>query len=1106
MKPIAVCLMMVCAATGPPATFAQASWGSIVGNVSDQSGAVVRGATVAVRNSDTNVQVTITTDSAGYYQALKLTPGNYQVSVQNTGFQTLVFEAIQLAGGQQVRVDAQLQVGQITEKVEATGAALQINTENANTTLAEITPRETWTLPNSRGQTNPDVYNQLLTGYADLNNFGFSVGGTLSGQNAEVQDGMRIEGQADIIGGNRGFARPNQDSVESLVITTSDFSAKYPQQAAIESVIRSGTNKWHGDLWYQHGNKVFNATDRISGQKNPFVLHQFGGAVGGPIIKDKAFLFFSYQGFRFVQLESNLATVPTAKMRTGDLSEFLDPTFLAASRFSQPIVVSDPRTGLPFPNNKIPADRISPVAKAVLGAYPTTLNQSSPFINNFQQNDIAPSKEVNLDFRGDYYFNNKQHSYVRFSRFHFPAARSQTTLPGFGGNYFIVDVKTITAHHVSTISPRMLNDAMFGVFRNHTSMGPGLFGQTQTAWNQRLGISGIPANQDNGFPFITFQQTGITTPLSYGFGENDEYIYQLKDEVSYSRGRHTIQMGIDFRRDEQGSNLPGIGQGNGFTCQFGCIRFSGRWTGSDLGDFLLGLPFAASRMTLAPPDFRNRNEYGAYIQDDITLTKSFNLSLGLRYDYFPMVRSAHDLESLFDPASNRLVVPSERAITEIPPNVILPISIVTAQQAGFPSSLLNSQKNDWEPRVGAAYRLLSSTVIRGGFGIYHTPLVGVGRRLLSGPYQATSDFPDVQPPRGAAPVITFDNPYQGLSTGRPLINFFASDQHIDDPRHYSYNLSLDHQWGANAFTVEYEGKHSVVPYRPSLNALPPSLTPFRRSNLPFPRLGGVTGLKNGASYDFNALRLNARRRFTRDLYFDVTYVFSRTIDDAGGIVGETSGSPEDPFNLKRDRGVSNAIPPSRLTVNYIYDFPFGKGALAFGDSGVGKVLNQIVQGWETAGTYNWQTSPPLSVVGSYLNAAGQRYDAPNTNTFFGRPDYTGQPIAPTADQVAQGFIFNPNAFTAHVPAGRYGNVGRGVVWYGPRQLNVHQSFFRNFHIPWFVGQEGATFRFGFLMFNVLNHSNLTTPVTNMDSPLFGKRVRQYNGETRTMMLQGRIEF
>jgi hypothetical protein len=1083
----------------------QAFWGGIVGNVTDKTGAAVPGAAVTITNTDTNVQLPLKTNSLGYYQALKLTPGNYQVTATATGFGSFIRKGLVLGGGQQVRVDVPLQVGTAAQTVEVTGATPEINTESATTSLGEITTHQTWTLPNTNGPAIwPDPYNQLLTGYADIDNSAFSIGGTLSSQNAEVQDGMRMEGQSDVVGGSRGLARPSIDSVQDVVVTTSNFSAKYSQQAAIEIVMKSGTNDWHGSLWYQHGNKAFNAPSYFTHQKTPFLLHQYGGSVGGPIKKDKAFFFFSYQGFKFPNALENFSTIPTAQMRAGDLSQFLDPTFLAASGFPAPIVVADPQTGLPFPNNVIPANRISPIASQVLSIYPNP-NQPGPFTRNLVVDGLLIRKESNFDARGDYYFNEKQHMYARFTYFSSPNAASQTSLPGFGGNYFIDNGRNLTVHHVSTLSTHLLNDAMFGMFRNNTPLGPGLFSKDMTAWNSKLGIAGIPADQDNGFPYITFSQTNITTPVSWAFGENDEYIYEGKDEITWNRGRHTVQAGFDFRRDEQGSDLPGTGQGNGGTCQFGCMTFNGRWTGLDFADFLLGLPYTSSRLYLSKPDFRNRNEWSGYVQDDLKVTAKLNLSLGLRYDYFPIVRSANGLESIYDPATGSLVVPTQQSIDNMPSNVILPIPVITASQAGLPPSLLESNKNDWAPRFGFAYRFLSNSVVRGGFGLYHTPLVSTGRLLLGGPFQATSSFPDVQPAPGGAPAITLANPYVGGSTGKPLLNFFAPNRRVDDPRHYSYNLAIEHQWGANAFTAEYVGKHSVIPYRPQLNAVPPSNIPFTRSRLPFPALGSVTGLKDGANYTYNGLRLNARRRMTKGLYLDVAYVFEKTIDDLGGISGETGGSPENPFNLTRDRGVSSFMPPSRLTVNYVYQIPFGKGALGFSDSGVGKVADAIIGGWETAGTYAWQTSPPLNVSGSFVNAAGQVYDAPNTNTLSGRPDYTGEPIAPTAAQIQQGYVFNPNAFTRQVPSGRYGNVGRGVLYVGSPTTSINQSFFKNFKIPWFL-ESGATFRLGFLMYNAINHSNTANPVTNLNSPLFGKRVTTKVGETRTMMFQARIDF
>ena len=283
-----------------------------------------------------------------------------------------------------------------------------------------------------------------------------------------------------------------------------------------------------------------------------------------------------------------------------------------------------------------------------------------------------------------------------------------------------------------------------------------------------------------------------------------------------------------------------------------------------------------------------------------------------------------------------------------------------------------------------------------------------------------------------------------------------------------------------------------------------SLEPYSPSRRPFPDLGEVTQLSNGAHYNYNALRLNARRRAAKGLFFDVGYVWSKTIDDLGGISGETAGSSEDPFNRIRDRGESSFMPPHRVTINYVYLLPFGQkgNRLSFSDSPGGRVANLIIQGWEIAGTYNFQTAAPLTVSGSYLDANGNIYDAPNVDRYGGRPNCTGASFEPTA-----GYVFNPGAFDAHVQPGHYGSCGNSILRYGEGTILVNQAFYRNFHIPWFVNREkGATFRLGIQMFNALNHSNVPSPITSMDSPLFGKRSSDKNGETRQIMLQGRIDF
>jgi len=309
--------------------------------------------------------------------------------------------------------------------------------------------------------------------------------------------------------------------------------------------------------------------------------------------------------------------------------------------------------------------------------------------------------------------------------------------------------------------------------------------------------------------------------------------------------------------------------------------------------------------------------------------------------------------------------------------------------------------------------------------------------------------------------------------------------------------------------VEYEGKSAIVPWGPNINAVPPSLTPFSQSRLPFPQLGRVTFLENGAHYWYNGLRLDARHSFAKGLFFEATYVWSKDMDDLGGITGSPAGSSENPFNRNRDAGVNYFDPPQAMSLNYVYEFPFGQpgSRLTFANDGTGRVINEVIKGWEVAGNYLFDTAAPLTPSGSYRNAAGQIIDAPNVNNTSGRPNCTGQSFAPTSSQVAQGYIFNPSAFSDLVAPGTYGTCGRGILYAAPGTITMNESFYRNFSIPWFIGRDHkATFRVGVQMFNFINHSNVPAPVTSLNSPLFGKDTTNKSGNTRTMSLQGRIDF
>lgn len=1105
------------------AGFAQESYyGSIVGNVVDETGKVIPGAEVTVISSETGVSRTVVTSEEGLYRVRNLNPGTYRVEVSLPGFKRFVRDNVIVGGGREVRENASLQIGDIADEVTVRGTSTLITTENP-TRKDSVSHEATVTIPNKSTafQVFPDVYNQLFLVDAEINNSAFIIAGSIGATESHIVDGMRVENQSSPVGGSRGLARPSIEAVSELVIVKNNASARYARPAAYELVLKGGGNDLHGSFWYEHGNKSLNAfpfffgIGGIGGQpgrvgllKPPFILHQYGASAGGPIVKDKTFFFGSFQGFYFPNGEFWQGNVPTLKMRQGDFSELLDPDFLSAVGFSEPIQLVDPVTREPIPGNVIPPSMLSPVALNILReAIPepnTTTSQG--WLNNFTTGGLLVRKESNFDVRLDHFFSPNHQLYGRFMYFHSPNWRSEAVLPKFGGNHFIYDNRSLTIHDTVNFSSNLTNDLMFGYFNSHFPGGPGAPDETDELalpWNSILGIEGISPERDKGFPLITLSQTALSMPISFGPTDLTDRFYEIADNLVWVKGNHSVQSGFNYRQSHQGSDLPGVGQSNAFSCEFGCATFNGRWTNLDIADFMLGFPFSSARFVNPPADFRNRNEWSGYIQDDWKVNPKLTLNLGLRYDYFPAIRSENDLMAMFDPASGRLIVPTQRSLQAIPQNLNLPIPVVTAAEAGFEESLLVADKNDWQPRFGVAYRITDDTVIRGGIGSYRSPLTVVGSRLLTGPFAVREDFPVVQPATGEAPVITLSDPFHVEGQGSSIINFFAPEPRLSTPRYYDFSLSVDHQIGDHVFEAGYVGKTARIPFRFELNAVPPSDIPFSRDRLPFPDLGSITGMRNGASYAYHAMRLSAKRRFADGLMFDGTYVWNKTLETGGTISNAESFPPEDPFDLNRDKAQSGLVPPHRFTGNFIWQLPFGRwGALTAPDRGFGRAVNQIASGWELAGNFNLTKNAPLNVTTTFRDADGNPIDAPNTNRFSGRPDRTGEAI----DNVPSGFVFNPNAFSSQVPTGRYGNAGRNLIP-GVFRDTYNLSIFRNFQLPWwFAGDEGAKLRLGAHWFNAFNHLSPLNPITNMDSPFFGQNPSGKGGQNRTIQLALRIDY
>ena len=606
---------------------AQGFRATVVGRVTDDTGAVVPGAMITVTNVGTNESRSVVVNERGEYAIPQLAPGQYTLTAEYTGFNKAVRSGIVLETNQQARFDIVLKVGGITEEVQVSASAPLISTENAS--LGNVVDqRKIVELPlNGRDYlqlafTAPNVF-----ATAQGSNLGFRGGLNVAGNseiaNQYILDGVDNNDETT----NQPLHRPVLDAVREFKILTGTYSAEYGRQAGGQIMVttQSGTNAFHGSMWEFHRNSALDARNFFAPQKPGFRRHQFGGVLGGPIKKDQTFFFAAYEGQRRSQQEASLATVPSLALRNGDFTSMATP-------------IRDPLSGNnPFPGNRIPPERWSKAGAGVLALYPAPNRLGSP---NFVS---ASAGHYNIDQwsgRMDHRFSASDSVYAVYefadsSEFYALSNPlcSARDVAGWG-----CDELQRTQHAVAVwthiFSPRLVNEARVG----YTRFGFYRLQQDRDVnVTQALGIGGLndagktPFN--NGAPQITL--TGFTTiggPTNLPQGRHDN-TYNYIENMTFITGQHSMKFGFDIRRFLFNSFFTSFGRG--------AFQFDGTFTGNAVAYLLLGMPRQADRNLGTP--FHNSMTFasGYYFQDDWKITPRVTLNLGLRYDLDLQIGRAH---------------------------------------------------------------------------------------------------------------------------------------------------------------------------------------------------------------------------------------------------------------------------------------------------------------------------------------------------------------------------------------------------------------------------------------------------------------------------------
>jgi len=1081
---------------GSSAAMAQSTFGTVLGTVRDASGAVVAKCAIAVDNTGTDAHRATLSDATGNYSIPNLEPGVYKITMTAAGFQPFIAQ-VTLTARETARLDGQMAVAGQAQSVSVVseGAAV-VNTDVSN--LAETkTGRELVDLPvaiatRTSGSTSPISTLTSQPGVQTDASGNISVAGTKPTMLSASIDGISSTGAraaSGTAGGPIAEMFPSFNSIEEIRVSEVNNAAEYGGISDITTISKSGTNTYHGGAFENIQNTVMDARNEFASTKPIVKLNDFGAYGGGKIWKDKTFFFASYEGLRLPKTSPIDESVPSLALRSGDLSAYSTP-------------VNMPGTGTPFPNNQIPPSLISSVSANVLKYLFPLPNAGSPnaISNNFVENIATPITSNQADLRLDHNISSKMTIFARGTY----KIRSSETVPSgtpLEGAFTQPEIDfgyTIAFNWI--IRPNLINETRGGFNGNHSGQSVSDIGSA--AYVNEIGLQNLPQPYPSSgavpwFNIAGFQNTGNSNTNST---KSRNGTSQIIDNVTWIKGSHTMKFGADARY------LVYHGQNVYDAYELGEYAFSGAVTGT-LGakNAYIGNPYGAFLLGIPDKTYLDTNTLGAidgwdpayafFAQDDWKATSRLTLNFGLRYELHPRFYDHDSNISNFLPDYQSIVNGQSIQGAVVIPNSglsilspafaqsIAPTPILLAWQAGLSNNLHITNKLDFAPRFGFAYRLTndSKTVLRGGYGKFiEIPLgtlLGAGWAIHS----ADQAFFNNTINANGTPALTFPSPYpSNLAVSGSQFFQQASDLHYPEGIVQQWNLTLERDLGFNTgLRVSYDGNHaSNLGVQVNLGQLPPNTLGFNNATslLKYPLFGEVESEVGGGIQNYDAFTVSLNKRFSGGLQFLTTYTFARNLTDAqgfnpSGFASEAGGNATDLNNFRLDYGNVAFTRRNRFLATFLYDMPFGKGRLSAGPIG-----NQIIKGWELAGVVLVQSGPFLTVSVPGADPAGVGFPQIEGN---GRADIvSGVSVYPTNQSISE--WLNPAAFA--VPPnniGRFPDSPVGVAQ-GPGTKSVSMSLLKTISI-----REKYRIQLGAQAANLFNHANYSPPNTTFNTSAFG---------------------
>ncbi|MFB3829196.1 MAG: carboxypeptidase regulatory-like domain-containing protein [Bryobacteraceae bacterium] len=1027
------------------AASAQTTFATITGTVTDATGAAVPGANVVATHVESNYRYTAQSNAAGAFTVSQLREGEYTLSVSAAGFKEFLVQQIQLVSMDIRRLDVRLEVGAMETRIEVTGGATLIETETARISDSkdamqfQMLPMNTRSLWNFVGL-SPGVV-QAGAGSSTRR-----FAGSRANQSDASIDGVTLSNQYD---GTQISPLVSQiESFEEIRIDMANNTAEFGTIGQVTIVSKSGKNDLHGAAFDYYTTPWFRARDTFAQQRGTGVRHNPGFSVGGPIYfpkvyngRNRSFFYFSLETTRGSQVLDNLTpSVPTALWRNGD--------------FTRDSVIRDPFAGnTPFAGNVIPASRINPVSKKIQERFYPAPNFGDPNVfaaRNYRvqlQRPFDPNTYWTTRF--DHRFTEKHTVFGRYiwNRSHSRAYDNQ--LPTIGRRWQTRDTRAIQASYTITLRSNLLNEVRWGYAKNDNPRNGPLMGKQVVS---ELGLIGLfPDLPDvNGLYDVQFSQVGITriTQTAWRHPGFLNFAQQFQDQVSWFRGRHNFKAGLNAGRTlyqdwQQNSAL------------FGQSTFSNRFTGQPYADFLLGIPTSSSRAAPALFIDRLRWNWDLFITDEFKVRSNLTMNIGLRWEYHPAYREASGMQSTFDIGTGKIVVP-DGSLSKV--SKLLPtryVEVVEASKAGYNSKrLLENEYNNFAPRFGLAWRPFGpNTVLRAGYGIFFDV---VPRTVNAGGAPFVINEPSYTNPT-PVPDLILPRVFPASVAGPTTVSLPAANRKdLRTPYSMQYNFTIEHQQWNTGFRASYIGTNTRQgEWYFNYNQPLPDNRLFVDKPRAFPQYPGINYYTNGAGHQYNGLMLEAERRWSKGLAYQLSWTWARDIGDL-----ERDESPENAYDRRRERAVWLDIPTHRVTGNVIWQVPFGSNL-----KGIAKTL---VYGWELSAILSTYSGQFITPFWTGPDPTGTAYTSSRTPAnVTRRPNQLRDANLPE-DQRSTTRWFDATAFSAPA-AGTFGSSAKGVIK-GPGSRIVNAGLAKQFAIG-----ERARLRWEITSTNFFNTPNYTTP-------------------------------